>query len=243
MHFGGVAEPVHCRPGTVHAAGMSRRRHDLPEGVLNVGCVVRVVLLRRKVDDVLTGVVMRHAGPVLADRDKVLAELVQQEVHVDPRPLVILHATVLGRPVLLHGRLEGLPVGERERRLLDVEERPDLTVSDRGVVSLLLRRERVVLLLSDGPAFVGLAAVLVPAVPDEGDSLFTGLHAVAVLLRLGVRRVQVRPVAATVAVERKDEGVEGRYPRVAGIQPRSRLACLVEKEPAFLAGPSEGFSQ
>ena len=187
---------------------------------------------------------MSYPGPVLADRDKVLAEPVQEEVHVDPCLLVILRDPPVGQvPILLHGLLEGLPVGERERRLLDVEERPDLTVTDRGVVCLLLRRERVVLLLSDGPAFVGLAAVLVPAVPDEGDSLFTGLHAVAVLLRLGVRRVQVRPVVTTVAVECKDEGVEGRYPRVAGIQPRSRLACLVEKEPAFLAGPSEGFGQ
>ena len=50
-------------------------------------------------------------------------------------------------------------------------------------------------------------------------------------------------VSSPVTVEREDEGVEGRDTRLAGIEPRGRLARLVEQVPAFRAGTLEGLSQ
>ena len=167
------------------------------------------MLLGGEMDDVLLGIPVRQSGPILADRDEVLAELPEKEVDVDARLLVVPGGAVLQRPILLHGLGEGLRVSEREGGLLDVEERPDLTVADGGVLLLLVCRELVVLLLRDSASLFCFAPVLVPPVPDERDSLLAGLHALTPLLGAGVRRVQVRMVSSLVTVEREDEGVEG----------------------------------
>ena len=235
--------PFDSRSRAVRSSGMPRGRDDLPERILHERGVIRIVLLGGEMDNVLRRVVMRHAGSVLADRHEVLAKPAKEEVDVDPRLPVVPDAAVLRRAVFLQCLGEGFPVSQGKGCLFDVEERPDLPVADGGVVLLLLCGERVVLRLRDRPAFVRPVAVFVPPVPDERDAFLPGLDALAPLLRAGEERVQVRPVAAPVAVEREDEGVEGRYPHVAGIEPRGRLCGLVEKDAAFRAGPFEGFGQ
>ena len=120
--FGGFTQPLDLRSRTVHPAGMTRGRDDLPQRVLHVIGVSRIVLLGGEMDHILRGVVVRQAGPVLADRDEVLRELVKENVDVDPRLLVILgEPSVLLVPVFLHGLVEGPGVGEREGGLLDIE--------------------------------------------------------------------------------------------------------------------------
>ena len=73
-------------------------------------------------DHILRGVVVSQTGPVLADRDEVLRELVKEKVDTDPRLLVILgEPSVLLVTVFLHGLVEGHGIGEREGGLLDIE--------------------------------------------------------------------------------------------------------------------------
>ena len=241
--LGGFPHPLDSRSRTVHASGVPRRRHDLAERILDIRGVVRIVLLGGEMDDVLLGIPVRQSGPVLADRDEVLAEFPEKEVDVDARLLVIPGGAVLLCPMLLDCLSEGLRVSEWEGGLFDIEERMDLTVADRGVLRLLLGRELVVLLLRDSASLFCFAPVFVPPVPDERDSLLAGLHALAPLFGAGVRRVQVRMVSSPVTVEREDEGVEGRDTRLAGIEPRGCLARLVKQVPVFRAGTLEGLGQ
>ena len=74
---------------------MPRCRHDLAKRILDIRGVVRIVLLGGEMDDVLRGIPVRQTGPVLADRDEVLAEFPEKEVDVDARLLVIPGGAVL----------------------------------------------------------------------------------------------------------------------------------------------------
>ena len=54
-------------------------------------------------DDILRRIVVSHARSILADRDKVVADLLEEDVDIDVRLLVIhsLKASVRGGAVLL----------------------------------------------------------------------------------------------------------------------------------------------
>ena len=197
-------------------------------------------------DDILPAVVMRDSDPVPADWREVLADYFQEVIDSHPELLVILlgFPTFRCRSVLLQGLLEGFFIGYRKRRLLDIEKRADLTVTDRGESLLLLFGKGVVFLTGYGPFLIGTVTELIPTVPHEGYAFLPGLHVVTAFLGFRERDVKIGPESSPVAVKGEGEGIEcgNGCPGFRIEEPGSGLALRIEKD-AAVGGSVKGLRE
>ena len=196
-------------------------------------------------DNIFGRVVMRYSRPVLSDGHKVRGHILKETVdlHSDSLVLGVTDTPVGRRAILAHGLRKGFFIGKRKRRLLDIEERTDLAVADRGEAFLLLCVQFIEFFPRYLLVRIRLVPVLVPPVPGERDSFLSSLDGIASFLGFGKGDVQVGLIAAPLAVKRQKEGIEGRYGIASGIKPGTRLPARIEEGTAIFTGPVKRFCQ
>ena len=120
--------------------------------------------------------------------------------------------------------------------MFDIEQRTDLSVTDRGEPFLLLVAEIIVLDAGDSLVLVRPALEFIPAVPDERNAFLTSLDTFSALFRTGKRCVQVRAVTVLVTVKRQHQRIEGRHGRSIWIKPRGRFSGWIQEGSALRPG-------
>ena len=200
------------RSRSSESAGMPGGRHDLTDSVLDILGIGVVMLLGWQMDDVLPAVIVCDSDPVSTDRREIFADSFQELIDCHAEFLVILlgFSSFGCRTVLFHGLLEGCFIGQRKRRLLDIEKRADLLVTDRSVSFLLFFGKGVVFLAGYDPFLVRTVPEGIPVVPYERNASLSGLNAVTAFPSFSERGIEIGLKPAPVAVQGQRKGVESR---------------------------------